>query len=166
MRIAVVAALVAAGLASAAHAQTAPPSPTPRAATPAAPAPAPALRTVGTMSELMVHMIRPTSDAVFYITSRTPQTPEAWEVLQTQTLTLTEAGTLLMLPAHARGRAQWLTDARLMRDAGHKAFEAAKKKDVAALEALNDELYQSCTQCHEHFRPNYGKRPPAGGAGH
>ena len=27
------------------------------------------------------------------------------------------------------------------------------------LEALNDELYQSCVTCHEHFRPGYGKRP-------
>ena len=167
MRIAVVAALLAAGVATIARAQTLPAPSTPTPAAPAAPAavsPAPALRTVATMSELMVHMIRPTSDAVFYITSRTPQTPEAWEALQSQTLALSEAGTLLMLPTHVRGRAQWLADARLMRDAGRKAFEAAKKKDAAALEALNDELYQSCTTCHEHFRPGYGKRPPAGGA--
>ena len=34
-----------------------------------------------------------------------------------------------------------------------------RAKDVAALEALNDELYQSCVTCHEHFRPGYGKRP-------
>ena len=124
---------------------------------PAAPAPAPP-RPVGTMRELMVHVIRPTSDAVFYITSRTPDTGEAWEVLQTQTLTLAESATLLMLPAHARGRAQWLADARLMGEAGRKAFAAAKAKDAAALEALNDELYQSCVTCHEHFRPGYGKR--------
>lgn len=161
MRIAVVAALVAAGLATTARAQTAAAPPTP--AVPAA-SPAPALRTATTVSELMVHMIRPTSDAVFYITSRTPQTPEAWEILETQTITLAEAGTLLMLPTHVRSRAQWFTDARLMRDAGRKAFEAAKKKDVAALEALNDELYQSCTQCHEHFRPGYGRRPPVDAA--
>jgi hypothetical protein len=31
---------------------------------------------------------------------------------------------------------------------------------VAALEALSDELYQSCVQCHQHFRPGYGARPP------
>ena len=100
---------------------------------------APALRTVGTMSELMVHLIRPASDAVFYITSRAPQTGEAWETLTAQTLTLTEAGTLLMLPTHARGRAQWLADARLMREAGRKAFEAAKKKDLPALSKLRFE---------------------------
>jgi cytochrome c556 len=64
-----------------------------------------------------------------------------------------------MLPAHARGRAQWLADARVMLEAGKKAFAAAKAKDLAALEALNDELYQSCVTCHQHFRPGYGKRP-------
>lgn len=107
----------------------------------------------------MVHLIRPTSDAVFYITSRTPETSEAWTTLQAQTLTLAESANLLLLPAHARGRAQWVADTRLMLEAGKKAFAAAKAKDLAALEALNDELYQSCVTCHEHFRPGYGKRP-------
>jgi len=125
---------------------------------PAAARPAAQPRVVGTMSELMVHLIRPTSDAVFYITSRTPASEAEWTALQAQTLTLAEAGNLLMLPAHARGRVRWLDDARLMLEAGRKAFAAAKAKDVAALEALNDELYQSCVTCHEHFRPGYGKR--------
>lgn len=136
----------------------APPSP-PKTAGAAAPAPAPPLRPVGTMSELMVHLIRPTSDAVFYITSRTPTTEAEWVALQAQTLTLAEAGNLLLLPAHARGRAQWIADARLMLEAGKKAFTAAKAKDLAALEALNDEMYESCLSCHTHFRAGYGKRP-------
>jgi cytochrome c556 len=133
------------------------------AQTPAAPRPAtptaPVLRPVGTMSELMVHMVRPTSDAVFYITSRMPETSEQWTTLQAQTLALAESANLLLLPAHARGRTQWIADARLMLEAGKKAFAAAKARDAAALEALNDELYQSCVTCHQHFRPGYGKRP-------
>ena len=136
----------------------APPSP-PKTAGAAAPAPAAPLRPVGTMSELMVHLIRPTSDAVFYLTSRTPTTEAEWVALQAQTLTLAEAGNLLLLPVHARGRAQWIADARLMLEAGRKAFAAAKAKDVAALEALNDEMYESCVACHTHFRAGYGKRP-------
>lgn len=107
----------------------------------------------------MVHVIRPASDAVFYITSRTPTTEAEWGVLQAQTLMLAESGHLLLMPARVRGRAQWLKDAELMLEAGRKAFVAAKAKDVAALEALNDEMYQSCVVCHEHFRPGYGKRP-------
>jgi len=161
MRIAALVLLALAGLAGAARGQT---SPAPRPAPPSAARPAPGatppaapIRPVGTMRELLAHVIRPTSDAVFYITSRTPASGEDWAVLQGQTLALAESANLLLLPAHARGRAQWLADARLMREAGRKAFEAAKAKDVAALEALNDELYTSCTTCHEHFDPRKGK---------
>lgn len=156
MRIAALIAALALTAPPPATAQTAAPPARPAApaATPAAP-----VRPVGTMSELMVYVIRPTSDAVFYITSRAPSTGEEWATLQSQTLMLAESATLLLLPAHARGRAQWIADTRLMLDAGKKAFEAAKAKDVAALEALNEALYQSCVTCHEHFRPGYGKRP-------
>jgi cytochrome c556 len=151
MRMAALTVLVAVASAGSAIGQSAKP----------APAPAAMPRPVGTMSDLMVHLIRPTSDAVFYITSRTPSSEAEWGVLQAQTLTLAEAGHLLLMPSRARGRAQWQADATLMLEAGRKAFAAAKAKDVAALEALNDELYQSCVTCHQHFRPGYGKRPGA-----
>ena len=52
-----------------------------------------------------------------------------------------------------------MDDAKLMLDAGPAAFRAAKTKDVAALDALNDQLYTSCTSCHQHYRPDYGRRP-------
>ena len=124
-----------------------------------APAATPQPRVVGTMSEVMVHLLRPTSDAVFYITTRTPASDADWTTLQAQTLTLAESANLLLLSNRSRGRAQWNADAALLLEAGRKAFAAAKAKDVAALEALNDELYQACVACHEHFRPGYGKRP-------
>lgn len=115
---------------------------------------------VGTMSELMVQMIYPTSDAIFYITTRTPKTDQEWLELQGKTLTLAESANLLMMPSRARGREQWLKDSKLMLDAGVAAFKAAKAKDLAALEALSDQLYESCTTCHQHFRPGYGKPKP------
>lgn len=136
------------------------PRPAPQRPSPGPPvAIAPTIRPVGTMKELMAHLIKPTSDAVFYIGSRTPTSDEGWLTLQAQTLTLAESANLLLLPAHVRGRKQWIADTQLMLDAGTKAFAAAKAKDVAALEALNDALYESCVTCHEHFRPGYGKRP-------
>jgi hypothetical protein len=133
-----------------------PSAPQPPASTAAA---APTLR-IGTMSELMVHLIYPTSDAVFYISSRTPATEAEWTALQAQTLTLAESANLLMMPGRARDQDRWMADARLMLDAGRAAFTAAKAKDVAALEALSDQLLESCTTCHRHYRPDYGKRPP------
>lgn len=116
-------------------------------------APAP----VGTMSELMVRLIYPASDAIFYVSTRTPSTDAEWNTLQGQALLVAESANLLMMPAHLRDETRWLDDARLMRDAGQAAFTAAKAHDVNALEALNDALYQSCVTCHQHYRRNYGR---------
>ena len=124
---------------------------------PAAPRVAPS--PVGTMSELMIKVIYPASDAVFYVTTRTPTTDVEWNVLQGQTLMVAESANLLMMPAHMRDEDRWLADAQLMRDAGQAAFKAAKGKDVKALDELNDALYQSCVTCHTHYRRNYGRRP-------
>jgi hypothetical protein len=119
---------------------------------------------VGTMSELMIKIIYPTSDAVFYISTRTPTTEAEWGELQGKTLTLAESANILMMPAHMRDEKQWIADAKLLREAGAAAYKAAMKKDVPALEALSDQLYESCTSCHMHYRPNYGRRPPAAAA--
>jgi hypothetical protein len=140
-----------------------------QAATPApAPAQAPASvqaaaviapRPVGSMSELMIRLIYPTSDAVFYIGTRTPTSEAEWGELQAKTLTLAESANLLMMPGRARDQDRWMTDAKRMYDAGAAAYRAARAKDVAALDALNEDLYRSCTECHEHYRPGYGRRP-------
>jgi hypothetical protein len=131
----------------------------------AAPAPAP----VGTMSDLMVRIIYPASDAIFYITTRTPANDAEWGELQGKALALAESANLLMMPGRARDQDRWMADAKLMLDAGRAAYRAARTKNVAALEALNDDLYTSCTSCHQHYRPNYGRRPTVsaepGGAG-
>jgi len=110
------------------------------------------------MSELMVDVIYPTSDAVFYISTRTPTTSEEWMVLQGQTLMLAESANLLMMPDRARDLDQWMRDARLMLDAGETAYRAAKDRSVEGLEAVSDALYESCVTCHEHYREGYGRR--------
>lgn len=118
-----------------------------------------------TMSELMVKIIYPASDAIFYITTREPKTQAEWEELQGKALAVAESANLLMMPGRARDPDRWMDDARLMLEAGRAAFKAAKAKDVAALDALNDQLYTSCTSCHSHYRTNYGRRPAAPAAG-
>src|SRR4051794_37237363 len=88
---------------------------------------------VGTMSDLMVRIIYPTSDAVFYIATRAPANDAEWSELQAKTLMLAESANLLMMPGYARDQDRWMTDARLMLAAGAAAYKAAKNKDVAAL---------------------------------
>jgi hypothetical protein len=120
----------------------------------------PPTRNVGTMSDLMVKIIYPTSDALFYIESRTPKTDSEWTALEGQALMLAESANLLMLPGRARDRKQWMVDARLMLDVGADAVAAVRKRDVEGIAALSDRLMESCTQCHKNYRPDYGRKPP------
>jgi hypothetical protein len=119
----------------------------------------PTMVRVGTMSELMVHIIYPTSDAVFYVSSRAPETEEQWKELQARTLMLAESANLLMMPGRTRP-GQWNRDSRQMLDAAWAAFKAAKAKDQAGVEAVSDQLYESCVSCHKAYRPDYGKPKP------
>jgi hypothetical protein len=115
---------------------------------------------IGTMSDLMIKILYPNADAVFYITTRTPTSEAEWGELQAKTLVLAETANLLVMPGRLRDEKQWVEDAKLLREAGAAAYKAARAKDVPALEGLNDQLYQSCVQCHMHYRPNYGRRRP------
>ena len=115
---------------------------------------------VGTMSELMVDLIYPTSDAILYISTRTPTNDVEWNELRAKALILAESANLLMTPPRALDNDRWMKDAQLMLDAGAAAFEAAKNHDVAALENLNQAVYESCVVCHFHYRPDYGKPKP------
>lgn len=110
-----------------------------------------------TMSELMIKVIYPTSDAVLYVGSRTPTTEQEWADLQGKALMLAESANLLLMPERALDQGQWLKDTKLMLDAGIAAFEAAMAKDVDKLIELNEPLYQSCIECHLHYRPDYLK---------
>lgn len=131
-----------------------------------APAPAPTkqlaperppIRNVGSMSDLMVKIIYPASDALFYIESRTPTTDAEWTILEGQALMVAESANLLMLPGRARDQQQWLADSKLMLEAGAAAVKAVKTRNVDGIVALSDQLMASCTSCHKHYRPGYGK---------
>jgi len=149
-------ALMLVACATLAEAQT-PPKPAPPAPS-VAPA-RPPIRNIGTMSDLMVKILYPTSDALFYIETRTPKTDSEWTALEGQALMLAESANLLMLPGRARDQKQWMDDSKLLLDVGAAALKAAKAKDVPAIVALSDQLYASCTTCHTHYRPGYGKKP-------
>jgi len=128
---------------------------------PQAPPPPGAIRPqpVGTMSDLMARVIYPASDAIIYIETRAPENEAQWNELEGKALMVAEAANLLMLPAHARDQQQWMADAKLMRDAGEAALQAAKQRDLKALAAMNETMVRSCTTCHQHYRRNYRRRP-------
>ena len=117
----------------------------------------PGPKPIGTISELMIQIVYPTSDALFYVSREPPKDQKSWNDLQSKALMLAEAGNLLMTPPRARDD-RWMADAKRMVDAGAAAFKAAKAKDMDAILALNDAIYTSCVTCHEHYRQGYGAR--------
>jgi hypothetical protein len=148
---------------------------------PAAQAPAPeqpaqgaagALSSVGTVDDLMLYVLYPMADSLFYISPDPAPTEAEWKDLQAKSLMLAEAGNLLMMPSRlgaccaipksiqpTTDVAKWTADAQMLVTAGKAAFEATKKQDVDAVLALNEQLYNACVQCHADFRPDYGRRP-------
>jgi hypothetical protein len=112
---------------------------------------------VGNVSQLMVDIIYPASDALFYIERNPPKNDRDWSAIRGAALTLAESGNLLMMGSRARDQDRWAKDVRLLIDAGTAAFKAAQKKDMQAILDLNEQLTASCTTCHRHYRPNYGK---------
>src|ERR1700704_5179834 len=119
----------------------------------------PAFRIVGTMSQLMIDIIYPTSDDIFYIERTPPVNDRDWAAIERSALMLAESGNLLMMPGRARDQGDWIKDSRMLLDAGNAAFKAAKAKDIPAIVALNEQLVTSCTTCHMQYRPNYRRRP-------
>jgi cytochrome c556 len=115
---------------------------------------------VGNMSQLMIDVIYPTSDAIFYVERNPPKNDQEWGVLRANALTLAESGNLLMMGSRARDQDGWIKDAKLLVDAGAAAFKAARAKDLNAVVAVNDQLYTACVTCHQEYRPNYRRRLP------
>src|SRR5207244_12705541 len=73
----------------------------------------PTLKPVGTVDGLMIGIIWPISDEVFYITTReTPKTEEEWLHFQGRMLMLAESANLLMMPGRAWDNDKWMKDSQ------------------------------------------------------
>src|SRR5712671_2187810 len=85
---------------------------------------------VATISEIMVAITLPYSDALLYIQRNPPKDDRDWETLQMQALMLAESGNLLMIEGRAKNQGPWMRDARMLVDAGLAAVRATRAKDI------------------------------------
>jgi hypothetical protein len=115
---------------------------------------------VGNTSQLMIDIVYPTSDALFYVDRDPPKNEHEWGLLRAQALMLAESGNLIMIPGRARDQENWIKYSKTMIDLGKTAFKAAQAKDLDGIRALNDPLNDVCVNCHLQYRPGYHKRPP------
>ena len=114
-----------------------------------------------TMKELMVDLIFPTSNELFYVSRNEPKTDGDWMRLEMNFLALAESANVLMAPPRARDQGQWMKDGKLLLDVAVKAYRYAKARDYAALTTteMNEEIYEACQACHVNYRPGYKRRP-------
>lgn len=113
---------------------------------------------VGTMRQLMIDIIYPTSDAIFYVDREPLKTQHDWDVLKTNALTLAESGNLLLMDGRARDQKNWVLESKMLIDLGAKAYKAAQDKNLDAIRGLNDALNAACVTCHYQYRPGYHRR--------
>jgi cytochrome c556 len=125
----------------------------------AATAQAPTFQPVGNMRQLMIDIIYPTSDALFYVDRDPPKNEHEWSLLRAQALMLAESGNLIMMQGRARDQENWIKYSKTMIDLGTTAFKAAQAKNLDGIRALNDPLNDVCVNCHLQYRPGYHKRP-------
>lgn len=124
-----------------------------------APSPAPGPRAGVSMEELMIKVVYPYSDAVFYVKQEAPKNEAEWAALESKTLALAEVGNLLMSPVRAYDQDQWMRDAQLLVNAAMKAYKGAKARDLRSILALNAEMYAACQTCHADYHPGHRQRP-------
>src|SRR5271165_3874773 len=97
---------------------------------------APTFQPVGNMSQLMINIIYPTSDAIFYVDRTPPTTEVEWNLLKNQALMLAESGNLLLMPSRLRDTKNWVVDSKMMVEAGAAAYKAAMAKDIDGVRAV------------------------------
>ena len=86
--------------------------------TPAPAAESAGLKSVGTMKEIMVDLIFPTSNEIFYVSRNENKSPKDWMDLQQNALIVAEVANLLMAENRARDKDRWMKDAKLLQDVG------------------------------------------------
>ena len=73
---------------------------------------APTFQPVGTVRQVMLGIVKPTSDVVFKFQFDPRKTDEEWATLQNNALTLAETGNLLLLPGRAKDNGEWTKNAK------------------------------------------------------
>ena len=123
-------------------------------------APQPAFKPVGTVMQIMEAVVIPSSNAVWNVSAEAPKNDEEWASVRNSALALAEAGNLLMIGDRAKDQDAWMKASQTLVDAGTTAFHAAEAKDVDAITAAGDAIYNACEGCHMQYPPTTAGEGP------
>jgi len=113
---------------------------------------------VADVKQIMEMVIDPAAEVVwesvgFVITADgeqevLPRNDAEWAVVRNSAMILAESGNLLMIGVRAKGEGPWMIMSRSLIEAGKATLEAVEAKDVDAVFAVGERLYNACETCH------------------
>lgn len=114
---------------------------------------APAFQPVGTVRQIMLGIVAPSSDVIFKVPNEAPKNDKEWKTVQDSALMLAEAGNLLLMPGRAKANPDWTKFANTLTAQGSRALKAANAKDAKSLEDIGNDIDQVCEDCHAKYLP-------------
>jgi cytochrome c556 len=145
-------------------------------------------KSVGTLAQVMRGIYFPNANLLFDVQAKDPGAPSdkkneasggasatfaniytGWQVVENAAIALAESTDLLLVPGRMCqngkpvpvGRADWIQNVQVMREAGIAALAAARTKDLEkAIDATNT-VSDACSNCHEPYRDRGGADDPA-----
>ena len=120
--------------------------------------PSPPFTPVADVKQIMEMVIDPAAEVVwesvgFVITADgeqevLPRNDAEWAVVRNSAMILAESGNLLMIGDRAKGEGPWMIMSRALVEAGKATLQAVEAKDVDAVFAVGERLYNACETCH------------------
>jgi hypothetical protein len=152
----------------------APPQPPARGAAPSARGAGSGRQVVGTLAQIMRAIPFPNSNIIFDVQDNDPAkkkpdpngpyigTYQGWEGVENASIAIAEFANLILIPGRLCSNGQpvplqqadFVKFAQALRATGIAEYNAAKTKNVDAVNKLSDRLTETCANCHDKYRPD------------
>jgi Cytochrome C' len=120
--------------------------------------PAAGIKPAISFNQLMVKFVDQAADPIWNAAVTPPKTDAEWEQIEFHAVQLATTGTLLRVGGTGSMDTEWASApdwapfADKMTQAALAAAQAARNKDVAALQAAGDDIVLNCEGCHRAFK--------------
>jgi hypothetical protein len=127
-------------------------SPKSEAPSASAPPAAPSLTDASTVGEVHRALITPGSDALFAAEATPPTSEEGWRAVEAAAQKVVDGAALLQTGARPRDKAGWMRISKAVEDGARKSLEAARSKNIEALQMADGDFLAQCEDCHKIYR--------------
>ena len=106
-------------------------------------------RPVASVAQIMQAMVVPSSNSLFDVARRAPESDEQWAAVRNSAVLLAESGNLLLMGKRSKDTDVWRETSLALVGAGAAALRAAEARDAAAVIEAGNSMVDACETCHE-----------------